>query len=431
MTSPGRILPVLRSKLNLVTNNKFFLWNIFGNIGPLFIALFCVPYLYRYGSSEYVGYLTIIWAAIGYTGLFDFGLSRALLYYAALSKTDHGISLYRSIRKASAFSILVAVAIAALVLPFRELILAHFAVANADQTGALTVIVASLPVYLISNLVRASLEGLEKFKEANIFKFLSYSSLFLCPSLLILAGDASLLNVCIFYAVVRLAACGYAFAMLWPHIRESAAQAAAKIPVSMKQIISFGGWATVSSTISPLMVYGDRFVLAYYSGASSIAIYAILQEFIGKTILFSSSYVAAIQPRMSYLSEAESVALYRVEARNVVQFSMVIYLGCLFVAPFFVAVWLGVGVGEVALLSAIMSIGFLFNSIAQAPYAYLLARGQPRRVAYAHVAEAALYFPLLILATVHYGVAGAAAAGMLRMIFDYGILSWTARRPIA
>lgn len=424
------IMPVLRSKFDLIVN-RFFLWNIFGNIGPLFIALFCVPYLYRHGTAEYVGYLTIIWAAIGYTGLFDFGLSRALLYYAALSKSDRSISLYGSILKSSLFSILVSVAIAAVVLPFRDQILQSFKFGDADQARALTVIVLSLPIYLISNMVRASLEGLEQFRDANIFKFISYSSLFLCPSLLLLMGDATLFHVCIFYAAVRLFAAIYAVLKLLPHLREDQADAASKIPVSMRRIIAFGGWATVSSSISPLMVYGDRFVLAYFTGASSIAIYAILQEFIGKTILFSSSYVASIQPRMSYLSEAESDALYRRETRNVIQFSMVIYLGCLLVAPFFVAVWLGVRVGEVALLSAVMSIGFLFNSIAQAPYAYLLARGQPRRVAYAHVVEAVLYFPLLIVATMHYGVVGAALAGMARMIFDYGILTWQARRPIA
>lgn len=431
VTDFSNIVPMLRLKFDLIGRNPLFLWNIFGNIGPLFIALFCIPYLYRHGTAEYLGYLTIIWAAIGYTGLFDFGLSRALHYFAACSKSDRTISLYGSILKSSLFSVTVSVVIAAIVLPFRDEILHNFKFGNADQARALTVIILSLPVFLVSNLVRASLEGLEQFRDANIFKFICYSSLFLCPSLLLFLGDTTLFHVCIFYAAVRLVAGFYAVLKLRPHIREGWTNGILRIPVPMQRIVAFGGWATVSSTISPLMVYGDRFVLAYFTGASSIAIYAILQEFIGKTILFSSSYVATFQPRMSYLAKSDAKALYRHETRNVIHLSIFIYLGSLLAAPFFVAVWLGVSIGEVALLSVVMSIGFFFNSVAQAPHAFLLARAQPRRVAYAHVVEALLYFPLLVVATMHYGVIGAALAGMARMIFDYGILTWQARRLIA
>lgn len=73
----------------------------------------------------------------------------------------------------------------------------------------------------------------------------------------------------------------------------------------------------------------------------------------------------------------------------------------------------------------------MFNSMAQAPLSYLLARGMPNRIACAHVIEMIIYFPTLIIAAKHYGVAGAAIVGVLRQIFDYGILTWQAQRPIA
>lgn len=419
-----KMMPLIKATYN----NKFFLWNMFGNIGPLVFALFAVPYIYGNSSKEYVGFLTITWAAVGYTGLFDFGLSRALFYFAAASKFNQKTDLEGAIRKSVIFAIGLSIVINVLLYMFSNQLSEGLAVRNSDQLAALFIIAFSLPIYLVSNMIRSSLEGLELFKEANIFKFAAYISLFLCPAVLISIGDRSLAHVCAAYGAVRLVCCLYALAQLLPRLADRRTPVAERISIPIREIIGFGGWATVSSTISPLMVYGDRFALAYFKGASAMAIYALLQEFIGKTILLSSSYVTSIQPKLGYLAEPEAMDLYRREHRNVIVFSAIIYAVCLLVSPVFVAIWLNVGIAEVAFLAVAMSIGFMFNSMAQAPLTYLLARGHPRKIAQAHVIEALLYFPLLIVAAMYHGVAGAAVVGVLRQIFDYGVLSWQVRR---
>jgi O-antigen/teichoic acid export membrane protein len=426
-TMAGKLMPLILATFR----NRFFLWNMFGNIGPLVFALAAVPYIYGHSSKEYVGFLTMTWAAIGYTGLFDFGLSRALFYYAASSKFNHTIDLEGAIRKSTLFALGVSILINVVLHLLKDRIAQGLSLGDGDRLNSLLIISASLPIYLISNMVRSSLEGLELFKEANIFKFAAYISLFLCPAILIALGDRSLSHVCMAYGAVRLISCGYAYARLRPQLNARRMISGDRTAIPMREILGFGGWATISSTISPLMVYGDRFALAYFNGASAIAIYALLQEFIGKTILLSSSYVTSIQPKLGYLPEAEAMDLYRREHRNVIVLSVLIYTGCLLVSPAFAALWLNVSVREVAFLAVVMSIGFMFNSMAQAPVTYLLARGQPKRIAYSHVVEALLYFPLLIIAAMKHGVAGAAVAGVLRQIFDYGILLWQARRTTA
>jgi O-antigen/teichoic acid export membrane protein len=426
-TMAGKLMPLILATFR----NRFFLWNMFGNIGPLVFALAAVPYIYGHSSKEYVGFLTMTWAAIGYTGLFDFGLSRALFYYAASSKFNHSIDLEGAIRKSTLFAIGVSILINVVLYLLKDRIAQGLSLSDGDRLNSLLIISASLPIYLISNMVRSSLEGLELFKEANVFKFAAYISLFLCPAILIALGDRSLSHVCMAYGAVRLISCGYAYARLRPQLNARRMVSGDRTAIPMREILGFGGWATISSTISPLMVYGDRFALAYFNGASAIAIYALLQEFIGKTILLSSSYVTSIQPKLGYLPEAEAMDLYRREHRNVIVLSVLIYTGCLLVSPAFAAVWLNVSVREVAFLAVVMSIGFMFNSMAQAPVTYLLARGQPKRIAYSHVVEALLYFPLLIIAAMQHGVAGAAVVGVLRQIFDYGILLWQARRKTA
>src|SRR5713101_8834257 len=45
---------------------------------PLVAAIFTIPVLIRNLGDERFGLLTLIWAIVGYFGLFDFGLGRAL-----------------------------------------------------------------------------------------------------------------------------------------------------------------------------------------------------------------------------------------------------------------------------------------------------------------------------------------------------------------
>ena len=53
-------------------------WNFASPIIPLFFALFCIPQIIEIAGSERFGILMLAWALIGYAGLFDFGLGRAL-----------------------------------------------------------------------------------------------------------------------------------------------------------------------------------------------------------------------------------------------------------------------------------------------------------------------------------------------------------------
>lgn len=418
------------SPIRAALRNRFFLWNLFGNIGPLLISVALIPYIYHNSSKEYVGFITITWAAIGYTGLFDFGLSRALFYFSSLSKRNNDFSLTDVVRKSVFVSLLVALFVNIVLLLITDDLAKMDMFRNRDQFESLRIIIFSLPVYLISNLLKSSLEGLELFKEANIFKFVAYASLFLCPALLIFSGNTSLSAVCISYGIVRLIASVYVMLKLFPHISRSHKDVSRSVRIAIGAILGFGGWATVSSTISPLMVYGDRFTIAYFSGASSIAVYALLQEMIGKTILLSSSYVTAIQPKLAYLPTEQSCHVYKIEKRNIVYFSILAYIGCAITSPFAISLWLQVSIQEVIFLAILMSVGFMFNSMAQAPLAYLLARGHPRRVAYSHITEAVIYFPLLIVAVIYYGIPGAATVGVFRQILDYGLLSWQAQRQI-
>src|SRR5436190_11096955 len=58
-------------------------WNLVGSGGPMVVAIFCIPVLIRELGTDRFGVLTLAWAVIGYAGLFDLGLGRALTQLVA------------------------------------------------------------------------------------------------------------------------------------------------------------------------------------------------------------------------------------------------------------------------------------------------------------------------------------------------------------
>ena len=56
------------------------LWNIAGSSLPLLVALFSIPFLVRQFGADGFGLVALMWALVGYFGLFDLGVGRALTY---------------------------------------------------------------------------------------------------------------------------------------------------------------------------------------------------------------------------------------------------------------------------------------------------------------------------------------------------------------
>ena len=57
--------------------------NLIGLGAPLMVAIFAIPFLIDGLGTDRFGILTLVWAAIGYFGLFDLGLGRALTQIVA------------------------------------------------------------------------------------------------------------------------------------------------------------------------------------------------------------------------------------------------------------------------------------------------------------------------------------------------------------
>ena len=65
------------------------LWNLIGTGIPVIIGVIIIPYIIKKIGVESFGILSLIWALIGYFGLFDFGLGKAITQQVSFARKNN------------------------------------------------------------------------------------------------------------------------------------------------------------------------------------------------------------------------------------------------------------------------------------------------------------------------------------------------------
>ncbi|RZK04554.1 MAG: hypothetical protein EOO43_22310 [Flavobacterium sp.] len=107
-------------------------------------------------------------------------------------------------------------------------------------------------------------------------------------------------------------------------------------------------------------------------------------------------------------------------------------LGLMIGSYFGLTIWLGKAFAEKSwIIASILSLGLLFNSLAQIPHAALQASGDVKRTSILHLFEFIFYLPLLYVALHYYGLQGAAFVWVLRVLADLSLLTIFAKQKIS
>lgn len=408
---------------------KFVSYNLLGNLGPLIFAAICIPTLTRELGPDRFGFLTLMWAIVGYFGIFDLGISRALVYHAAkASAPGNEEMLAPSVRAGVQVVSIVGFVGMAVLIAFSEpiaqyLVKSALSVTN-EANRALVVIGLTIPVTTVGNALKGALEGLSRFKQAAIIKIVSGSAFFAVPAGLALVGILDLTVIAAVFFLVRAGTAVWCWILLSKEPLYRSSKHIKPTKVQRKELLSYGAWALVSSVISPLMVYGDRFVISGVSGAAAVGIYAILQETLGRSLFVSASFTGALQPGFTRNVAKNQREEYDKYEKILTLTMLFFYLVVWWAAQPMVEWWLAKDLQQYRVLFLIFAVALFFNSLAQLPYSFLLGKGRPDLPAKFHVAEFVIYMPLCMYATYQFGLNGAAAAWTFRVILDYGLQRW-------
>ena len=265
------------------------LWNLLGNVLPLLVGLLLFPLIIKAYGLERFGLLTLAWALVGYFGLFDLGLSRALtqLVSESLANKKNATDVAELIK--TGFGLMWALGfLGGFVLWFCTpwIVTGPLNINHSLQQEsilAFSILAFSVPVVIHASAMRGVLEALHLFKSASLIRMVLGVGTFLAPYLASLHSHSLVGAIQALFAVRILVWGMYFFAVRQSRILDVVSQSF-KLNW-LKPLFSFGGWMTVTNIIGPLMTYMDRFVIASILGASSVAYYVAPYEVVTKLLV--------------------------------------------------------------------------------------------------------------------------------------------------
>lgn len=411
-------------------------WNLAGQILPIGIAVLAIPLLISKMGVERFGFLSLAWALVGYAGLFDFGISRAMTRIVAryLAEGDSARAMHSAkvgTTMMLIFGLVVALIVGGCAAPIVRGWLHVPAALEQEAISGLMVLAISIPVVLLTAAYRGILEAWQAFRPLNIIKIfmglLTYlgplAVAYFSPRLEYVLASMTLMRLVAAYlhAHVCFRECGRI--LPWQSMDRP----------TVKELFSLGGWISVSNIVSPLMTYMDRFILAGLAAVQVVAYYATPFDMVTKVLVFPYSVMAVLFPIIAGQGndKESSRKTYSVTIRLLFLSMFPVVFSIVLWAEPLLQLWLGNDFAvNSSLIMQILILGVLANSMAQAPANLIQASGNPKWMAIVHVIELPVFLGVLWFATKNFGVVGTALSWAGRMIVDAGILYWIAARNI-
>lgn len=399
-------------------------------------AVLIVPFLVRGLGSESFGAFQLVWVVLSYLALIDIGLGRATTRFVADALGRQApLEIPDIVWSAATLQIVLgsvgAVLLALLSGPVTRHLLTVPAVLQPAVVASLRWMGLALPAILLSASFSGALEAHQRFDLVNAVRIPSGWATLLAP-LLALAAGFKLVGVVVAVVVVRyltmisfFLVCRGAVRNLggWPRMGTR----------RLGGLLRFGGWVTVSSVISPLMVYLDRFMIGARLGLQAVAHYTAPFDAITRAAIVPSSLAQALFPAFSALHAADDSSRTARIAGGAVRI-LAVAIGALAAVVIVAAhtglrLWLGTTFADAgALPLRILAVGVLANALAQVPFALLQGAGRADLTATLHLIELPAYAGILWALTARYGIDGAAVAWTLRCAVDAALLFITVRR---
>lgn len=411
------------------------IWNLVGEGAPLLVAAFAIPALVRGLGTDRFGILLIGWLLIGYLGLFDLGMGRALTNLVAqrLGKGEEE-SLPPLIWTASAlmlcFGVIAALALAGVSHWLAYSILKTPAALKHETVIALYLLSAALPAVISSTGFRGVLEAYQRFDVANAVRIPMGAFSFAGP-LAVLPFSHSLIPV-----VATLVASRYAGLIAY-YILGRVLLPVLRSPLEwrsshVRPLLSFGGWLTVSNMLSPLMSGMDRFYLGALLSVKAVAYYATPFDVVTKLLIIPVAVDGVLFPAFSttFLTDLPRARQFYRRARKVLALTMApIVVAVILSARVGLKIWLGeTFAANSTSVMQLLAIGIFLNSIAQPAYALVQGSGRTNWTGKMHLAEVPFYLTLFWVLTSHFGIVGAAFAWLVRIAEDAFVLLFMANR---
>lgn len=402
-------------------------YNLFGAVFPLAVSLVTVPiYLGLIGEARF-GVLAVAWLLLGYFGVFDLGLGRAMLQRIAALRNGTPEDRAQIFWTALSLNVCLGVIGGLLIWPVAAYFFGNvFKVEDALRPEVKAVVpwlVLAVPIATLSGVLTGALQGRERFLELNLISVVN-SVVFQLVPLLMAKLWAVDLGVLLPAAILtRL----FTLILLYDRCRRSVFGGH---PISFaraeaNRLLRFGGWVTIISFISPMMVILDRFIIGSMLGAKAVSYYTVPFQLADRTTIIPVALSSAIFPRLAIAARDEEVRISNESFRTVLCImTPLLTVGIMLIEPF-LSWWINVAFArEAGLVGRILLLGYWAYALQTIPYVQLQAKGRPDLVAKCILVELPPYFFMLYVGLDKFGIVGAAMAFSVRILADFVLLGW-------
>lgn len=405
------------------------LLNFIGQAVTLLVGVITIPFIVRRLGMERYGLLALTWVILGYSSIFDLGMGRATTKFVAEAfgkgeKYQISQIVWTTVTIQVILGIVSALALFGAT-PFLIKYVFNIPpelISEAKFTFYL--ISLSIPIVLLSGSFRGVLEATQRFDLVNAVSIPMNTLTFFLPLVGLLLGF-SLLGIVALVLLARAGALATFLKLNLCHTPELK-QYSMYFPL-FHRLFSFGGWITVTSIASPILIYLDRFLISSILTIDAVAYYTIPYEAVTRLWIIPASLSMTLFPTFSTLEGLKDRRKLRKLFVNAVKYIMlalgpIVLIVWLF-AKEMLQIWLG---GDFVVKSTptlqILAFGVLINSLAHVPFVFLQGAGRPDLPAKLHLLELPIYIGIAWLLISKWGINGAATAWTIRVICDAFLL---------
>jgi O-antigen/teichoic acid export membrane protein len=410
-------------------------WNLLGQVAPMAVGLFTIPWLVHALGTDRFGVLTIAWMVVGYFSFFDLGLGRAMTNLVAqklATGNDHDLPaiIWTANLLMGAMGIIGAIVLGLLSPVLVQNLLKTPPELRLETTRAFYLLSLSVPFVISTAGFRGVLEARQKFGIINIVRVPMGIATFVAP-LLVLFWSKNLAAVVGILVLMRILF-WFVYTYLALHDISSLLH---RIEIDwhlLPLLFSFGAWMTVSNVVSPIMAYLDRFLVGILLSLTAVAYYATPYEVVMKLLIFPGALVGVLFPAFStalVMSREHAGKLYRRTLKYIVLVLLPMTVLVVLFAQNGLNIWLGpTFASHSTRVLQWLAIGVFANGIATLPFALVQGAGRADITGKLHLLELPFYIVAVWVLTKYFGIEGTALAWTIRVIVDAILLIWVTGR---
>ena len=428
---------MLRSNGAVLARNT--IYNFLTQIVVSVLAFLSIPVIVRGMGEEVFALLTLIWMVVGYFSILDLGVGQASVKFLAeeiaRGEVDRANStVWVSVAVSAGLGVItsgIMLAVMPLLLGGVIAVPAHL---QADMHRSFLLVTVAVPFVMIQGAFRAVPMAVQRFDLFNLLQGLSGLLQWGGSLVLVISGSGLFAIVALTVAirVVGAAAACVIAVKLFPGLSFAAPK---DVGPTVRKLLTFGGWLTVSQAVSPVARYLDRVFVVSYTSLKMFTYYAAPFEAMSRVqvipLSLSTTLFPAMSERESIHGPAESFSLYMRAMNFTILVMLPIAIGLVAFSQPILHLWLGGSFPELSDgVFKILAAAAFVQAICYLPLTSLQALGRPDLAAKYYLFEIPLYVGLCFLLVPLFGIVGAAWAYCIRMILSTAWFVWIAHRTL-